>query len=1263
MTTMASTSRIPIALVLLFGFFGNLPGCWTFLLTSAPEVQLMVASSTPAGTPVFRFHAVRSPTDRDDDLSVFFFVGSTESAASPSGAGGSSAKRSLFVLDSLTGILAVAADVNLHDRVTRNKETFRFEVGVRNANISTSADEIDHLGVILTIIAKPPDCRRPNKDWCFGPNRSGSATVSTMLRVFENRPKGTDLIDLSYRSANFKQFCPDLRMSYSLHQFKGPGLELHESGLLSTAARLDRELKAHIPFQLVCTINGPFSTDATITTLITIDQNMTLAVEDEDDNPPSLQNPNEQQIIDVYLKDQGIIQEKDLLNKPVMVLDDDSDRINRFRLTLFPPEDKAHRLISTLLKLEHTVWSLVRPETGVPRSVMSIGLVGAATSRHLVPADDCNVTVIIEDTSLLPGYGDKQVAFHLRIHTGYPPNVTSSLQRPQWMKYPIPASAETSSSDSALFAERDGVWTRWLNATVGRSACRYTRVANLYPHGYQQDGQRPVNFRVLEGLHPDENPVFSITADEGILYVSHPESLAELSNRNSLNLRIGWDLIPVDASGVQQNGSAVFRIDIVDSNHLLVDSSEAVECDAAQYCAKFRTETGCNEVVGSVATDQRGCAWRRSDGNNTVNGPSRMYQTCSPDLTTCPDGYCDELEALSWEICPQDCTEKVLGTHFKLNQVATGKSRGIASAAGICSCGDAHSRDCSCMPPPPESTSDTNFDNPDDSEETGNVINNKGKTGSRESSTNLVNFVQYTAGRNLDNTCDTTCRVLVGAIAAFVLLALPTALFIYWRKRRWMICGKQKRNGSYVGHVNSTHRDVNNLNMSVYIEERRLRGAEENVQQNMSFLSFGISATDRKWEIPRKWLIIDEKTPLGEGEFGQVMRATVTSVTGIGGHRVVAAKMAKTASTMISRGDIGETISPELADLLSEFHLLKDVSHPNVIKLLGACTDVSGPFLLILEYCEHGSLRNYLRRSRLILPEQQQQSPSSFMVTPAVTPRDLLSFAWQISQAGAYLSEMKLVHRDLAARNVLVASGKVCKVSDFGLTRDVYEGDTYFKTSKGRVPIKWMALESLSDHVYTSKSDVWSFGVLLWELATLGANPYPGVTPERLYRLLKTGYRMEKPDNCSEELYELMMKCWREDPQERPQFAELVKTVEDMLGVGMDYLDLGCLAGVSNREYFMSSDSDGSLPKGLQQLRWDDDEDELPISSAETSPAEDQSSFYLNMSSSKTDDGETIPLVNSGQHQQLIIQDSFPLFKPVTVAEAQDEYLLPIVRV
>lgn len=147
--------------------------------------------------------------------------------------------------------------------------------------------------------------------------------------------------------------------------------------------------------------------------------------------------------------------------------------------------------------------------------------------------------------------------------------------------------------------------------------------------------------------------------------------------------------------------------------------------------------------------------------------------------------------------------------------------------------------------------------------------------------------------------------------------------------------------------------------------------------------------------------------PLGEGEFGQVLRATVTSVTGISGHRIVAAKMAKTPNVNRVGGELRESMSPELSDLLSEFHLLKDLCHPNIIKLLGACTDASGPFLLILEYCEHGSLRNYLRRSRLVLPEHQHYSHTS-QLAPAITPRDLLSFAWQISQAGAYLSEMKV---------------------------------------------------------------------------------------------------------------------------------------------------------------------------------------------------------------------------------------------------------------
>lgn len=228
--------------------------------------------------------------------------------------------------------------------------------------------------------------------------------------------------------------------------------------------------------------------------------------------------------------------------------------------------------------------------------------------------------------------------FHVRIHSGYPPNVTNSLQQPHWMRYPNRASDESAGDSIA-----EGIGSpRGLNATVGRSACRYTRVANLYPHGYQQDGQRPVNFRILDGLKSVENQPFSITPGEGILYVSNPETLVQLQYQSSFELKIEWELEPISSSSSRRNGSAVFRIDVLDSSNHLADSSAAsVGCDSGLYCAKFRTETGCNQAAGSVATDRRGCAWRRNENHiNSLNnnGPSRMYQTCSPDLSTCPDG-------------------------------------------------------------------------------------------------------------------------------------------------------------------------------------------------------------------------------------------------------------------------------------------------------------------------------------------------------------------------------------------------------------------------------------------------------------------------------------------------------------------------------------------------------------------------------------------------------------------------------------------------
>ncbi|KAG7171715.1 Proto-oncogene tyrosine-protein kinase receptor Ret-like [Homarus americanus] len=314
-------------------------------------------------------------------------------------------------------------------------------------------------------------------------------------------------------------------------------------------------------------------------------------------------------------------------------------------------------------------------------------------------------------------------------------------------------------------------------------------------------------------------------------------------------------------------------------------------------------------------------------------------------------------------------------------------------------------------------------------------------------------------------------------------------------------------------------------------------------------------------------LILHLPTPLLHPTY-TLLHPESNTLSSSAGYTTVAVKMLKSNSTQV-----------ELSDLLSEYTLLKEVSHPNVVRLLGACTGKGGPVYIIIEYCQYGSLRNYLKRSRHAEFENRVGSGPTEIAAGdyAITPKDLLSFAWQICKGMAYLTDMKLVHRDLAARNVLLAAGKVCKISDFGLTRDVYEGDLYFKRSKGRVPVKWMALESLVDHVYTSKSDVWGFGVLLWELVTLGTPPYPGVTPERLFSLLKAGYRMEKPDNCSQELYDVMLQCWAEDPARRPCFQELTDIFDAMIQADVEYLELRSLI-VTNRGYF-----DG-VPEPSQQF-------------------------------------------------------------------------------
>ncbi|XP_028846132.1 ephrin type-A receptor 3 isoform X2 [Denticeps clupeoides] len=256
---------------------------------------------------------------------------------------------------------------------------------------------------------------------------------------------------------------------------------------------------------------------------------------------------------------------------------------------------------------------------------------------------------------------------------------------------------------------------------------------------------------------------------------------------------------------------------------------------------------------------------------------------------------------------------------------------------------------------------------------------------------------------------------------------------------------------------------------------------------------------------------------VGAGEFGEVCsgRLKLPSKKEI----CVAIKTLKVGYTEKQR-----------RDFLSEASIMGQFDHPNIIRLEGVVTR-SKPVMIVTEYMENGSLDSFLRKH-----------DAQFTVI------QLVGMLRGIASGMKYLSDMGYVHRDLAARNILVNSNLVCKVSDFGLSR-VLEDDpeAAYTTRGGKIPIRWTAPEAIAYRKFTSASDVWSYGIVLWEVMSYGERPYWEMSNQDVIKAVDEGYRLPPPMDCPAALYQLMLDCWQKDRNNRPKFEQIVSILDKLI--------------------------------------------------------------------------------------------------------------------
>ncbi|KFB44915.1 hypothetical protein ZHAS_00012828 [Anopheles sinensis] len=299
-----------------------------------------------------------------------------------------------------------------------------------------------------------------------------------------------------------------------------------------------------------------------------------------------------------------------------------------------------------------------------------------------------------------------------------------------------------------------------------------------------------------------------------------------------------------------------------------------------------------------------------------------------------------------------------------------------------------------------------------------------------------------------------------------------------------------------------------------------------------------------QYEFPRERLRLGSL--IGSGQFGVVLQAVADGIVTEGEETTVAVKLVR---------DVNErnVISVLIAELKVMIHI---GHHLNVVNLLGAVTQnvPKNEMMMIVEHCKYGNVSDFLITNRTNFVDEldpvtgQYTSTRNFenldlndtLVGCTFRTSHLCSWATQIARGMSFLTARSVLHGDLAARNVLLCPDNVVKICDFGLARTLYRTNVYKKTSPDPLPLKWLALECISDRTFSTHSDVWAYGIVLWELFSLGSVPYPEQGNDaELVNALRQGYRMKKPSAANFEMYNIMLNCWRQEPTGRPSFEQL----------------------------------------------------------------------------------------------------------------------------